>query len=123
VLSLTVLSQFIHPDNMGADRTKTSSILASVGMAAARFHEDYGQFSEGDSRTIMLQLRGMNPRKTVYFHAPVGEEPGLIIPKDAWDRDIICLVPSNSTFVVRSFGANGRDEGGAGDDLRFSLAR
>jgi hypothetical protein len=41
-------------------------------------------------------------------------------PQDAWGRTLVYKRVDRDTVVVRSLGANGRDEGGQGDDLQVT---
>ncbi|MBI3819301.1 MAG: type II secretion system protein GspG [Planctomycetes bacterium] len=51
---------------------------------------------------------------------PQGYLPGLKeIPKDPWGSDYFYEVTEDGkTFHLRSFGANAKDDGGAGDDIK-----
>jgi hypothetical protein len=91
------------------ERVRTLTALREVRTAIAVYRSQFGRLP--DTTTDLLQ-------KTDAF--PDGFLKSGAVPKDAWNRDLVYVrAADGSTYTLYSFGADGIDQQGSGDDVRL----
>lgn len=99
------------------DRTeKTRTLLHAISNAIGEYRDHDGRLPAEDGKALADALLKSSP--------PVLKLPpdrlnakGEIV--DFWGRPVRYRILPDQKYVVYSVGANGRDEGGAGDDFGF----
>jgi hypothetical protein len=69
VLGILLLPGLIQPpaDAVTSNKAQVKALAHALGTALLEYHEEYGQFPEGEQGVIMKELRGGNSRHTVFF--------------------------------------------------------
>lgn len=95
---------------------RTRTLLHTVSLAIGEYRDQNGQLpAEGGKGLADALLKGSPP--VLKLPPDRLNAGGEII--DFWGRPIRYRVLPGQKYVVYSVGANGRDEGGSGDDFGF----
>ena len=95
---------------------RTRTLLHTVSLAVGEYRDQNGQLpAEGGKSLADALLKGSPP--VLKLPPDRINASGEII--DFWGRPIRYKVLPGQKYVVYSAGANGRDEGGSGDDFGF----
>jgi len=124
-------------DRIPPEREEILNLVLRVGRAMDKFREEKGFYPRLDSaRPYSRHLLGgidtnsflflRDDEKELHLRAPAGEDPETSMKVDILDplgNKLIYKYPANGdTFVLYSVGVNGKDEGGAGDDVSYPVA-
>jgi hypothetical protein len=135
VFLLGLLVPAIHgPGGMSAEYAKSQQKVVSLATALRAYWIEYGEIPRGDAANMLRVLEarnndGQNPRKIIFieFRPAVkrlfwevrkGDRDNEGLYLDGWGRPFIIQFSADRRQVtIKSYGRNGKDDGGKGDDI------
>jgi hypothetical protein len=112
-----------HPPGQWAPQAKSQQGVVSLAVALRCYWIEYGEFPRGDTVNVLKILEagnadGQNPRKIVFIEFRQSDLDKIGRFLDGWGRPIVIAFSDDRRQVtIKSYGKNGKDDGGQRDDI------